>query len=471
MNRSKADILLSQMNVYELNRLGKFLTSPYHNEDDKLVSLFNFLMPYYKAKKPRPGREMIWGKVYRRQKYTNLKFARLLSDLLKKTEAFIAVERMFREGDSSLYILSRYNEIGLVHHFAEPYRAALQRIDKQPFRDSEYYFHSFRLNEQLNINIESKKERNSEKHLAETIHSFDTYYLINKLRFSAALLHYRHFLNLSGAESTLLSEILQYLQRINIEVPIVDIYYHVVLTLIEPDQEQHFLKLKELLFANANTLRLESQKEIFAFALNYCIRKINKGQQFYQAEIFQLYKDALQRSLMMENGVMTPWDYKNIVTIGLRNKEYDWTEKFIESYIDKLTKSEQQNAYTFNKARYYFAIAKYDKVLELLQNVEYNDIFYLLDSKTTLMKTYYELGEYQPLQSLKESFRILLRRKKVISEQNQSNYGNFARFAMKLYRADPKNKVKLSGLRKSIESTANIADKTWIMEKLAQLGA
>ncbi|MBS1618521.1 MAG: hypothetical protein JST76_08385, partial [Bacteroidetes bacterium] len=211
--------------------------------------------------------------------------------------------------------------------------------------------------------------------------------------------------------------------------------------------------------------------EIFAFALNYCIRKINKGQQFYQAEIFQLYKDALQRSLMMENGVMTPWDYKNIVTIGLRNKEYDWTENFIESYIDKLTKSEQQNAYTFNKARYYFAIAKYDKVLELLQNVEYNDIFYLLDSKTTLMKTYYELGEYQPLQSLKESFRILLRRKKVISEQNQSNYGNFARFAMKLYRADPKNKVKLSGLRKSIESTANIADKTWIMEKLAQLGA
>jgi hypothetical protein len=85
------------------------------------------------------------------------------------------------------------------------------------------------------------------------------------------------------------------------------------------------------------------------------------------------------------------------------------------------------------------------------------------------MKTYYELGEYQPLQSLKESFRILLRRKKLISEQNQTNYGNFARFAMKLYRIDVKNKKQIASLRKEIESTGNVADRSWILEKLAEV--
>ena len=46
--------------------------------------------------------------------------------------------------------------------------------------------------------------------------------------------------------------------------------------------------------------------------------------------------------------------------------------------------------------------------------------------------------------SLKESFRILLRRKKLISEQNRTNYMNFIRFTMKLFRADAKDNLKLT---------------------------
>jgi hypothetical protein len=267
----------------------------------------------------------------------------------------------------------------------------------------------------------------------------------------------------------LLPEILSFLKDKPLDTPVVNIYYNVILTLIEPEEEAHFIRLKELLFTHTALLQINTQKEVFAFALNYCIRKINKGRAEYQAEIFKLYKDALLRDLLLQDGILTPWDFKNIVTIGLRNKDFKWTNSFIEDYIHKLPKKEQDNAYTFNRARYFFATAKYGKVLELLQDVEYSDIFYLLDSKITLMKTYYELGEYQPLLSLKESFRILLRRKKLISEQNQVNYGNFARFAMKLYRADVKNKTQMAALKKVIESTTNVADKAWIMEKYEEI--
>ena len=299
--------------------------------------------------------------------------------------------------------------------------------------------------------------------------SLDTFYLINKLRYSAAILHYKQFLNLSD-ESILLPEILEQLRVKPVDAPVVEMYHQVILTLMEPDEESHFTRLKQLLFTHTSLLQTDSQSEIFAFALNYCIRKINKGRADYQTEIFELYKDAIKRDLLLIDGIMTPWDYKNIVTIGLRNKAYKWTDAFIESHIGKLKKKEQNNAYTFNRARYYFATGKYDKVLDLLQNVEYSDIFYLLDSKTTLMKSYYEMGEYHPLQSLKESFRILLRRKKLISEQNRVNYGNFARFAMKLYRCDVKNKTQMTSLKKAIEGTANIADKAWILDKLRELG-
>jgi hypothetical protein len=96
-------------------------------------------------------------------------------------------------------------------------------------------------------------------------------------------------------------------------------------------------------------------------------------------------------------------------------------------------------------------------------------VFYQLDAKTTLMKTYFELDEFQPLQSLKESFRILLSRKKGISETQRLLYGNFIKLCLKLYRIDVKDNKKVNALKKEIETTSNVADMGWIKEKLLEL--
>ena len=468
---TKLHILLTRLSIYELNRFHKFILSPYHNEDERLIRLYKYLLPYYKADSiTAPDRFKIWKKIHPSALYTNLHFARLLSDLFKKLEGFLAIERMkAQQSDGSFYLLETYTEMKLEKHFSEPYLYAIRKLDQQPYRDGEYFFQSFRLNVQQNVFLENKKARNTEKNLMETISSLDSFYLIHKLRYCASILHYKHFLSIRD-ETILLPAILDYLkENPPVNAPAVNAFYHVVLTLLEPDDEAHFTGLKNLLANNSTVLEVYTQKEIFAFALNYCIRKINKGKAHYQKEILILYKYALESDLMYDKGFLSPWDYKNIVTIALRGQEYKWTASFIEKYKDKLPKADRGNAHTFNQARYYFATKKYDSVLELLQSVEYSDIFYLLDSKTTLIKTYYELGEYQPLQSLKESFRILLRRKKVISEQNRTNYSNFARFAMKLYRADVKNKAQLSALSKEIEGTDNVADRGWILEKLYEL--
>ncbi|MCW3125347.1 MAG: hypothetical protein JWO03_1005 [Bacteroidetes bacterium] len=469
MQDTKLHYLLATMNAHELNRFAKFIASPYHNEDEKLIRLIGYLVQYYKTKPTEaPDRIHIWKNAHGTRTFTTIQYARLLSDMLKKAESFVSIERMKQEGpDDAYYLLDAYNHRGLVKNFSEPYALAVRKLEETPYRDRDYYFHTFRLHAQHNTFLENRKERTTEKHLTEAVDSLDTFYFINKLRYSAAILHYKHFLNLDD-DFTLLKEMLEHLRRKPL-TPVADLYHQVILTLTEPGEEEHYYKLKDILFKNADKLQVATQREGFAFAQNYCIRKINSGRPEYQREIFTLYKDALVRGLMYDYGVLNPWDYKNIVTIGLRNKDYKWTSNFIDKYLDKLKKSEQKNAYTFNSARYYFATGKYDKVLKLLQDVEYTDVFYLLDAKVTLMKTYYELGEYEPLLSLKESFRILLRRKKLISEQNQINYGNFARLTMKLYRADVKNKVQMASLKKAIESTSNIADRAWILEKYQQL--
>jgi glycyl-tRNA synthetase alpha subunit len=135
-----------------------------------------------------------------------------------------------------------------------------------------------------------------------------------------------------------------------------------------------------------------------------------------------------------------------------------------------LPKEHQANALSFNTARLHFAKQEYQNVLPLLQDVEYSDVFYMLDSKTTLFKTYFELNEYDALLSLAESFRVLLSRKKIISEQHRNNYTNFIRIALKIFRAEYKNKKQLMQIETLFNEAKGIADKGWLLGKYKAIG-
>jgi len=509
MTDTKFFRLLSSLTVYERKRFRRYLCSPLHNEDKTFIALYDIVGPYLAPKPPKGAliqapkspkgtliqkssslsfgegrgeeavkapfgglgaREVIGKKLFPKKKMGNQDYARLFTNFTRRIEGFMALEKYYSQPVREYTdLLESFNERHLDRYFPDMFQYLMRLHGRSPAGSGDYYLDTFRIEALQHEHLEARQQRSTNKNLLETLNALDIYYLVTKLRYCAAMLHYQEFLSLRG-EVALIREILAHCADGRYDgVPLLRAYYYTVMSLIEPDREGHFAAMKGIIFSNTATFAPATLRELFSFAIVYCINKINYGHTAYQREIFELYKQALAKGIILRDGGLSPWDYKNIVTVGLRNKEYKWTDSFIESYVKKLPGPEQQNAYTFNRARYYFATQKYDKVLDLLQDVEYSDIFYLLDSKTTLMKTYYELGEYQPLQSLKESFRILLRRKKLISEQNSTNYGNFARFAMKLYRVDTKNKKQVAALRKEIEATGNVADRGWIIEKLMQV--
>lgn len=462
--------LMQSLSVYELKRLRRYLCSPLHNEDQTFIRLYDLVLPALRSGEGALTREQLARQLFPRKKFTNQDFARLFTNFARRIEGFLALEKYYSQPiREQMDLLEALNERQLGRYFGDMHAYVHRLHEQQPQRSGEYYLHTFRMEALHHDYLEGKQERSTDKNLLETMAALDTFYLITKLRFCAAMLHYQAFLSLEG-EVALIHEVLVHCRDAWYDgVPLLRAYYYIVMSLIEPEVETHFGALRQILFDHITTFIPEVQKDLYAFAINYCINRINYGSGNYLKQILELYQQALEHGIILTRGELSPWDFKNIVTIGLRNKDYKWTEHFIEDYRLKIPKAERDNAYTFNRARYYFATQQYDRVLRLLQNVEYSDIFYLLDSKTTLMKTYYELDEYQSLQSLKESFRILLRRKKLISEMNQQNYGNFARYVMKLYRCDVKDKKAMAQLRKEIEATPNMADRGWIMEKLNQL--
>ncbi|MBS1613931.1 MAG: hypothetical protein JST49_14000 [Bacteroidetes bacterium] len=418
-----------------------------------------------------PDNRAVWKAVNGKVVFSSLKFSRLYSDLAKKLEEFLVHDALKQnEQERLLRVAEIYNDTKLPKYFNDAYTLAQAKALKQPLRDAGFYLQQFKLEAAYNASAEQKQSRTVEKNILQTLSALDKFYFINKLNYLAALMHYKKFLATEG-EVVLAHEILAHLKQSDVgDTPLLAINYTVVQSLLEPENVKHFERLHALLEKYAQLFEKDTARNFYAFAINFCIRRINAGNLKFVEILLELYKEMLAANLMYDaKGNMSQFDFKNIVTVALRAGDAPWAEKFVRSYKGHIPVADRQNAYTFNMARLYFYQKKYNRVLPLLQNVEYSDVFYQLDSKTTLIKTYYELGEYLPLMALKESFRIMLRRKKIISEQNRINYMNFLRYTAMLYRADVKDSAKVHALRAEIAALNNVADKGWLLAKADEL--
>ncbi|MCH8331577.1 MAG: hypothetical protein IH946_09410, partial [Bacteroidetes bacterium] len=271
-------------------------------------------------------------------------------------------------------------------------------------------------------------------------------------------------------EVFLMAEIMQIMKGHPFDdVPAIAIYYCILMTLTEPEKQSHFHELTTLLKEHASKFRDDEAREMYVYAQNYCLRKINTGETDYLSELFALYKNSLKDEFILEERKLSPWSYKNIVATALRLNEFDWVKNFITVYRTKLDPKFRDNAFNYNLARFYFYQQNYNKVLDLLQKVEFNDVFYSLDSRSMMLKTYYELEAIDSLYSLIDSFRLYLWRNKLISEGHRHNYLNLIRFVRRLTKVFPGDDKKLLQIETDIEQTKQIADKNWLLEKLKSL--
>jgi len=144
-------------------------------------------------------------------------------------------------------------------------------------------------------------------------------------------------------------------------------------------------------------------------------------------------------------------------------------ENFINNFNYKIPDLYRENAVTFNLAQLFFYQKKYDRVIEKLRNVEYEDVSYNLNSKTMLLTTYYETEELEPLYSLFDSFRTYINRQNNIPKDRKENYKNLIKFTKKLTRIMPGDEAAIKRLEAEIHETRNVASLKWLQEKIEAL--
>ncbi len=470
MNNSKLIKYIKILSPKELKRLQEFVHSPYHNKHKDTKALMDYL--YKSAPRfmhTRLEKERVFKVLFPKEKYTDLKMRTIMSYLLKVVETFIAIENF--QANKQLMQLQLLKD-SRERELEKPFKRVLQGLQKQqqkePYKDASYFFNLYQIEYEVNKYIEEQQVRDQEPNLQELSDSLDAFYLINKLKYCCTILNYKNLATIDY-RLPLVEEILQHLhQHDYAHIPIIAIYYHALLTLTESDDEMHFTALQELLQTHLTELPEKELQDIFVLSRNYCIKRINNGDPSYLPNLFKLYQAEIESGIILVNGYIPPSTYKNVVVLGLKLEEFEWTEQFIHNYKSQINAEFREATFSLNLARFHFSKKEYDKVIPLLHQISYMEVFGALAAKTILLETYYELEEEEALYSLLDSFQAFLKRKKVLA-YHRTHHLNLIKFVRKMLKIGPNQKSKIPALKQAILDTPNLVDRNWLLEKVEEL--
>ncbi len=471
MRETKLYKALIQLSGHELNRLHRFVISPYFNRNEAIIKLFEWIKEDLKNdKESEPPKEFLWVICFGNEAYDDGRFRKLQSDLLRLVEEYYAQETFEANPiHKAKYLLEAIYENKLVNLQSGALKTAQRLADIQKLRPASFYYYQYEI-EQSNYDLSrSQAERSLKSNIEDIAQNLDRFYLAEKLRYYCTILNHQHVAALDY-KMLFIDEIIQHVESHGYEdVPPIRIYYQILQTYKFPENRSHYDKLRELITKNIQYFPEPQVKEILDAAFNYCILKSNSGSLEFVRELFNLYIESLENKLIFVKDQITPWSYKNIVTAGLRLSEFEWVENFIHEYSLLMDEKFRDNALTFNLAQLYFYKKDYSRVISQLSQVEYDDMTYNLNSKTLLMASYYELDEMEALGSLLDTFRVYLSRNKELPATRRKHYLNTISIVRKLSRIVPGDAKEIEKLRKEIDSTQGIVSKNWILEKLAHI--
>lgn len=244
-------------------------------------------------------------------------------------------------------------------------------------------------------------------------------------------------------------------------------YRHAMLSMTGPDEEDSFRALRQLLDEHGERIDPKELRDLYQYVLNYSIRAVNQGRLEHQSELFSTYRHLARTGALITEGLISPWDFKNIVTVGIRVGETEYANGFIDGFSQHLPFDRKENAVLYNRAHVLHASGKHRQALGLLRQVDLNDPFYRLDTRSILMKVYVALDDQEALFHHLNAFAIFLRRDKQVSDTQRKGYLNTIKM-IRVISEHGHDTKRMAILRERIDTLEHVADKGWLLQEVGR---
>lgn len=493
INESKLVTLLKTLTKKEIKHFVQFVDSPFHNKKAEVVQLLEVLTEGHPLFKNALSKPTLYNRIFGQDqisanqpldKERDRELRHLMNDLTELVQNFLLYEDMKNSEVRSKHRLSHiFMNRGLNRYVPALLKSARPHHNREYEGQMVYLYNDFLLSEVTFNHLLIKDNRAKDIELQPLLNRFHEHYIGGQLRYFCAAINRANILPVQY-KYPFLDELIQHLSEHDYShVPLIAVYYRILMLFQDADNDLHFDRLKIILVQQKEKFPISELRYIYAFIVNYCNKQVNKGIQKYEAEKLQIYKDNLEKGLWHIGKHINPHQFILIVKEALAAEEVGWTENFIEHYQEELPSIWKKSISNLSWAYLYFSKKEFETAHDYLRKiVSSKDFFYEIYYRRLLLQIYYEYcnkpkgEEYKnTLDGALEALRFYLRpsRSPRMAEQNREICSNFLKLLRRICRLRFSLKTpsakRLETLKADILSTELLIDRKWLLEKVEEL--
>ncbi|MEZ4685467.1 MAG: hypothetical protein R3B47_05220 [Bacteroidia bacterium] len=460
-----------------------FVACPLYNSRERLILLLDALLHFSPEFDQKAlSYRQVFPRIFPNKDFDPQPLRTLMGELYALLKQFWAHQQLDQRSELSglLTLQAMRKRPGKAAHFEAEVRRVHKQLTTSPLRDPDHYYHRYLLADVQNSWYASQLVRSYDPSLQEKMDALDAFYFTVKMGDGAEALSRNVILNAQYALH-FMEELCELYDGNDAHFPAATgLYRQLLRCQEEPSEKRHYDRFVKMLFIQVPRFSREEARALFKTAQNYCIRRINLGETAFQEELFTLYQNLLDRALIFdENGQLDHTDFKNMCTLGLRQKAFGWVANLMEQQASRISEQHRSNVYNYCMALYETERGEQGKAIRLLAGVEFTDTLYDLSARRLMAQCYFEQEDWEGLEHHLNAFGLFLRRKKDLSTENKHSHLNFIKLLKNLGRLKeqaawlPSQQVssRLTSLNKRIEQTEPLAYRSWLRQKVELQGS
>jgi len=460
---TKLLLILKSFSTKEIAAFTDFLENPLINRREDVRDL----LKYWSKTRKKFTKEKGYLVVYPKQKFNVKTWHLLTSRLFKLAEQFlISAELKSDEVLQKILLAKAYRKKSIPSHFNSTVKSADKNLQKKLVQNANWLHQKFTLEYEYYDYIDSHN-RKARTNLQDVNDLLDQYYISIKLR-NACLALSRKTMNQEAYEIRFLNDALAKIEQHPnlLLIPSISVYYYCYKAITETKSEYWFGQLRQSITAHSEKFKPSEKRDITLLAINYGIKKLNTGDAFFRRETFELYRLSFAEGYLLEDKIMPEPMYFNVVSLAVKNKEYEWAEAFASDYKKYLNPSFRNPLYYHSMGLLQYEQGKLAESLRSLALVDTKVSFVLLAVKSLQIKIYYELNEVDALDNLLESFRVYLQRRKDLGYRKE-NFENLVGFVKRLLAIPYKGKSEKEALVQDVREAVVFSEREWLLGRLS----
>lgn len=476
MHNTKVVRLLSNFPESDLSEFRDFVASPLFNKDLQLLELLDTLLPHLPD---APSIDTVLPRLIGDTSEASQKrLEKLKNGLVGLIRNYVDFRARHRSEDHHHHALARAEE-WWERNEKKAHQKEIEGLEndlsasgeRSSFKD----WYTFRLASHLITHAPHYDRATRMERLNQAWQSLDSLQKLQKLRYLCVLVNQ---VRITGTPMPdwVQQELDEAESLHSPSDPLSRAYWQCLKMQLDPHNEGCYSDFIEAFEPHLSEIAEEEARDLYQYAINFQIRAFNRQQnKEAAATICRLYETRLENGGLLENGSISAWNYKNIVSLMARIGALNWLEDFMDRYESLLINDYADNAANFCRGLAAFYRRNFSETALRMENVlvNFRNVFWGLEARALLLQAHYERERYEDLETVYHRARMYVGRAAgtAVSSEHQAGYRNFNRLLYKLSTIitgdRDRQAAKLTKLESSIRQTDFLPNKSWLLEKIS----